>query len=526
MKKLLAIFIMVAMAFSFASCKNNNKDSSGVGDGDYGSLTGEVKFFLPGSAPDNMSDVTAEINSRLKASGRNYTVNFVFEGWGTYWSKAPLKGNEGYDACWMHANYISSYYAQKVLLDLTEYVDTYGDKIKETTPDMYFSTAKINGGLYAIPRVEPLSEINTPMMVRGDWMKEFGIDSIETLADLESYFAKAKTKLDSVSGAYVLDKDNGDFLKREYAKNYYFPLGSFSQYPVYIDLSEKVDGTYKVKNFYTSEAFKNMANKSREYYLAGYRNPNRQSLAADSIDSVFNSGLLAAIWSTATKVNERIDAFKTKNPDGEIVNILINPNDTKWITAGGNMISVYSRSKKAAHVVDFYNWILSDRANSDLVSYGISGKNYNLTSDGKLNMAGISDANNYQATFPSFVFNNFNNVRFSKEMSDAEIASTQNWDTEGDVRVSPLIGFIPEVTGTFSTAYSLVNAAEKNYSEDFLYGSKGLDQIQSGSTTYYQAFLNSLNQKLRYNGTQTAVIDIMIAELQAQVDEYVKANNL
>lgn len=522
---ILACILAVVLCFSASGCFNKKTSDSVDTSGDYTKLTGEVKFFLPGSTPGNMDEITQLVNSALKADGRNYTVKFMFESWGTYWSKVPLKVNEGIDACWMHSSYISSYYGQKILMNIEDLISAYGSKISEATSDIYWNTVKIADGVYAIPRVEPLCEGDSPLMLRGDWMDEFEMSSVGTLSELESYLGKAAEKLESVDGAYVMDKDHSNYLRREYAKNYYFPLGSFSKYPVYIDISQKEGGKYVVKNFYTSEAFKSMANKAREYYLLGYRNANRESLASDSVDNAFNNGLLGAIWSTATKTNERINAFKTLNPDGKLYTAILNPTETKWITSGGNMISVYSKSTKGAHVIDFYNWLLSDSDHSDLLCYGVLNKNYKLTADGKLDFTGIASADNYSEKFPSFVFSSLKNFRYSKEMSNAEIEQMNNWDSGENVKVSPLIGFIPEIKGAVNTAYSLINAAEKSYCEDFMYGSKGLDEV-SGGKTYYEAFLNQLNQTLTYQGAKTPIMDILIAELQSQVDAYVAANNL
>ncbi|MGN1099206.1 MAG: extracellular solute-binding protein [Christensenellales bacterium] len=524
MKKLLCMIIIVAFCFVGFAC-GKNENGSELGDGDYTKLTGVVTFFLPGTEPNNMKDVLAAINAKLKEDGRNYTVSFTFEPSATYWQKAPLKINDGFDACWMHASYLASYYSQKILMDIGEYVELYGSKITEMTSDVYMQTAKLNGGMYAIPRIEPLSEVNNSVMVRGDWMDEFGIESIGTLAELENYFAKSYEKLSSTTGAYVMGLDHSQYLKREYCKNYWFPLGSFACLPIYIDMSKKVDGTYKVESFYESEAFVNMANKAREYYLKNYKHANYQSANSANADTQFNNSLLASIWSTSTKISERIDAFKSVNPDGKLYDVLLNPEETKWIASGANMLSVYSTSSHAAHVVDFYNWILSDTDNSDLVNYGIKGVNYNLTEEGRLDFTGIADRNIYSNYFPYYVFTNSNNMRYSKEMSDEDIETLVNWDAGDNVSVNPLIGFTPVVTGITATAYSLVSSVENSYSTAFLYGSRSLDEESNGKTIY-DTFISQLHQTISYKGTKTPVIDILIAEIQAQVDKYVEENNL
>lgn len=516
MKKVLGFLTCVLLCLGMLSgCFGTGDPVDVTIDGDYTKLTGTIRFLLPGDAPDSMDEVTAAINAALAEDGRNYTVDFTFETWGDYWNKVGLRANDGYDACWMHADNLAGFY-NSVLKDLTPYMEPYGSEILKLTSELYLNFARVDGGLYAIPRVEPLSEESNLLAVRGDWMDEFGMESITTLPELETYFSKSAEKMAETPGAYVMDKDHSDYLRRVYAKNYYFPLGSFSKYPVYIDLSNPVDGSYKVENFYTSQAFLDMAAKAEEYYDAGYRNPNRSSLASDSIDNAFNNGLLAAVWSSPTKTSERIDAFKSLNPEGSIYNVILNPDETKWISSGGNMLAVYKASSKAAHVVDFYNWVLSDQAHTDLVCYGILNKNYKLTEDGKLDFTGISNSDNYSLKFPSFVFSTLTRIRYSKSMDDKAISSITEWDSGENVQLSPLAGFVPEIKGILNTAYSLVAAAEKSYSEDFLYGSKSVKDEE-----VYQQFLNQLNAPLTYNGQKVPAIEIVITELQAQVDAFI-----
>ena len=238
MKKLITILLAITMLISVTACGGEGGGEGGAPT-DYTQLTGNVKFFLPGIEPNNMDDVTAAINAALKADGRNYTVSFTFEPFSSYWTKAPLMSSD-HDALWIHSSRLPEYVNNQVLLELDDYLENFGSNITSDIDAMYLTTAKVDGKLMAIPRVEPLSAVETPLTVRKDWMDEFGIDSISTLSELELYFSKAYTKLSDVEGnAYVLDKDHSDFLRREYCPDYYFPLGNFSCYPIYIDLANK-----------------------------------------------------------------------------------------------------------------------------------------------------------------------------------------------------------------------------------------------------------------------------------------------
>lgn len=519
MRKIAMLLLAVMLIGTFAACNRGGGgggNTNPAGDGDYTKLTGEVRFILPGDAePADADTVTAAINAALKEDGRNYTVSFEYESWANYWNRLGLIANEGYDACWMHADYLASFYGQRILKPLDAFVDAYGETLKETTPDVYWNTAKVAGELYAIPRVAPLSESNTVFTVRGDWMEEYGMTEITTLEQLDTYLSKTYDKLSSVEGAYVMDKDHSDYLRREYSKNYYFPLGSFSKYPVYIDMSQKIDGKYLVQSYYESDAFKNTVIKANEYFKAHYKRSSRSSLDANLMDASFNAGLLGFNWSTPQKITERIDAFKQEQPDGELYEGMLNPDETRWIVKGENSIACFANSSKTEHVIDFLSWMREDQANFDLVAYGIEGENYNLTEDGRLDLSEIPDDKNYSAIFPAFAFSTTDNIRYSAAVSDSEIERMSNWDTGENVKVSPLIGFAPEYRGIFNTAYAQVSAIEMQYSEDFMYG---LYDITTGEgKTRYDTFISTL----KANG-----LDTLISELQKQVDEFVAENNL
>lgn len=505
MKKILVCLLCVSILISAFGCKNNERNEVEVKPLE----ECEVHILLPGSDyPADFNYVVGAINDKLQADGKPYTVKFSFYDNQTYADNLPLLTRDGYDAAYIHKDYLSSYLVTEILVDAKPYLDVYGQDIVENTPDYSFKQVSVGEKIYAIPRSMPLADYHDMAAVRYDWMQEAGIEKITTLDELDDYFQFADTKLKGNTARVYSCDDNYSLLFREFCPTFYFPLVNYACRPVYIDLANKENGKYVVKNYYESEAFKKFTKKTREYYVQQY-------VTAENISGSINyfyADQLGMVWNTLFKQTERIDEFLATVPNGKLYDVYLNEEDPRYIKEGAdNCMVLLKNCKNPNETVDFLNWIRESQENHDLACYGVEGRNYNLTEDGKLDFSQIDlKTRNFSATMPYWAYNDIRFLRFSKNVSDEYIEERKHWDDEAVV--SELIGFMPDMKNTeFTAVYANVKAAEASVTDMVNGRVDPSGQLQGTNKTRYQALLDDL---------KVAGIDRLIEMLQQQLDAF------
>jgi len=515
--KILSLVISSVFLFSFFGCKKKtpNGDNLKLKEG-----TVKILFYLTGE-PKDYRFVLNEINSKLEEDGKPYNVEFIYKDEGDYTTQIGLLANDGYDLAFVHYDHFSDFMNSGVLLDAKPYLEKYGQELLSSTPNYAWKAATKDGGIYTIPRNMPISDTSVISAARKDWLDEFDMSGITTLAELDSYFANVNNKFEQEyidkefsSERKVYDADDHfSFLLREYCPSFYFPISDYAVKPLYIDLDEdaKENGKYVVKNYFESDEFLSFINKTRSYYNQGYILPNQ----VNNSENYFINSYVGICWSSLFKTTERIDKFlesnKDTNPDAEIYDLYLYPNETSYIVEGyENSMGLLAGSEMPAEAVDFLNWVRSSQENHDLVCYGIKGRNYNLTDDGKLDFAGIDSSLRYADKNPYWSFNDIRYTRYSKSLSNEYISKLKNWDNRENVVVSPLAGFALD-TSSVVVKTSLANVkASASACTDLVDGRVDPMEVVGGKTRI---------QKLR-DDVKAGGIDTLIAEVQKQVDAF------
>ena len=484
-----------------------------------------VRLALPTNTdPYDWEYVQDEINLALEEDHKPYTVSLEFLDETDYAKNILLFATDGYDLAWFHSDELPGAVQANALREAGPYLEKYGKTLLENTPQYAWDCATVDGKIYTIPRSMPVSDNHYFGAARKDWMEEFGTDTdgdgtISSLQELDNYFLQTFIKfedLEDSSGYYVHDASNHyDFLYREYCPSYYFPLVEWATKPVYIDLNAE-NGKYEVKNFFESDAFVEICEKTNFYYTQNYISLDQLS----GSENYFNAGLLGSTWSTLFKTSERIDHFKETisviAPDADIAEIYLNPDDTRYIVQGfENSLGLLAGGQNPNEAVDFLNWVRSSQENHDLVCYGVEGRNYELTEDGRLDFSNIDPEMRFATYMPYWCFNDIRFARYSKYLSDEYVENLKNWDkTEeegGVVVVSDLVGFAPDMRNSeLATAYKNVNAAAGESVTNLIDGKYSLSETIDGVTRY---------QKL-LSDVETAGMQTLIDELQAQLDEF------
>jgi len=529
-KKLVAtiIAVMLIMA-SFAGC---NPSGGGGGEVDERDNVAplratEVRMLLrtaDGQPPADMQRVTNEINHRLRLDGRPYTVRFFFFDETEYLSRLALSINERYDLAFMHISDFAGAMQTNLLRDVRPFLEKYGQNLLDSVPQHAWNSVAVRGEdrdrYFLIPRNMPVSDAESFTAIRRDWMDDFGMDRVETLAQFEQYMMHAHNRLAGTTGAFVTAADNHwNILYRHYAPSYFFPFVNWAFRPLAIDVDPDnlENGRFVVRNFFRTHAFEDIIARSRHYYNLGYTSPH----SMPGTEALFTADQIAMVWNTLLKTNERIDSFRATqlnalgNARADIYDVYLNPDDPRFIVNGvDNAMGLLAMSENPNEAIDFLAWVRYSQENHDLVNYGILGVNYNLTEDGRLDMTGITDSLNFSARMPFWAFNDIRFARWSKNVSEEYIESRKNWDTADNVVVSALNGFRLDLSDTaVSVPLAQVSAAAFDTVTQLIDGRWDASETVGGMTRL-QRLLNDMDD---------AGMNALVVAVQAQVDAFMAA---
>ena len=451
-------------------------------------MSANLKILLMGEESAGQKEVNKAVEDKLKADGFDFTLDYVYVPSNDYANKQTLVASSGedMDITWAHKSTINDQVAKGMYAPLDEALKSFGSELVSNTPDYSFKEVTVDGKIYAIPRVAPAAQNDWVVSIRGDLRKKYNIPEIKTLADFEAY-ADALSKNEKQMTPIYLQSPRE--LYRVFNPTYFFPAQG-----VYIDLA---DPNLTVKNYWESEAYKKFCDKYYEWVQKGWATKDSTKIKLSSND--FIAGKIGTCYGNVLFPTEKIDALKAVSPDGEIESVSFNPDQPKYIElATDNLLSVFAQSKKVNESVAFINWIRSSQENYDLMSYGISGTNYNVSGD-SVSIEGIAKEHVYAPKSYTWTDLRFN--RYSKNVPAAYIDTIKNWDK--NAIQSPLLGMAID-----TTAFSQETAKLQTVIDQY-------NLLMEHGLIKYDDKKDEMLSKAKAAG-----MDTIISEIQKQVDAF------
>lgn len=355
-----------------------------------------LKWYLHGSNVTDDSAVMEKVNAYLKEK-INVQLQPIWGTWGDFDENATLAINGGddidiYFTCSWSANEYNQY-AKKgawVRLDDPEnnLLEKHGADIWATLPEVLKEGALTEGtdgyGVYALPGYKDFGTQNT-WDVNVTLLEELGY----TLEDIEnrSYYefgeileAAKQAKGDDfyplnvepmvlermVTNTIIVNGDSGACN----VLSYYIDPTDVSK-----DLGSKIEAKFM------TEEFKKFAEKTREYYLAGYIDPNLASAqtANDTLVQKQNSAqYLIGTQSYALGYEVQTSAERGI----EVAYVPCTPPYVDKTSTQGAMMAISTASKHPEKAMEFLNLLNTDPYLMTLLEYGVEGVHYNLDGEG------------------------------------------------------------------------------------------------------------------------------------------------
>ncbi len=523
MKKLLALIMALMLVVCvFAGCG---------GGGDDGSSEVILKWAIGQSEQPDTPKVLEEFNKQLANYLPNTKLELILDAQiASKWS-LWMAGGTAIDIA--HAGYHTDLYseiAKHSYMPLNDLVKEYGPNI-ETERSMYgveYGGGTYNGELYAIPNVQYHVNnsffINIPYELKDYFPVEEVVkeaySSRKTTAKMyelfDQYFTEvySKKKVDTQTISAIIDVNR----MLDMAKRGYDFIGGMNSNLCYDP--DKED--YKIIDFHTTEEFKTFIDWAYKWYQKGY-------ISKDILTGAGSGSRLYVIqttWGNRGFLEDGADTYKVEN-DKSIVTtgvdrlyIQMNKVENDYLGASelgkiSTYTSIPSTSKNPERAMKFLNILHSEEGRDlmNLLCYGFEGTHYDVVDADKNYITPYEYAGQGNASckygIPNWIIGNIFFADVCHPLYDENYvnhAVEYYKNREANAYKTKLYNFSANIDGVTNELAQLT-AVNLEYET----------QLKSGALTDVKATYDQMLSKCEAAGQSK-----IIAELQKQVDEYIK----
>lgn len=513
MKRRLALLLTMAMGISvLAGCgggeaDTGNDDGAASTEGSAGDGgTAEIDFdeepyeatlmYWAANDARDLESVSAAFNE-LTLAELNMKVNLMPLTFGTYTQQIQmiLSSDDPLDVFPYWGTNVGSYIDADYLVDMSEYMDTYGQDLVRVIGEEDISCGSLNGFLAGVPNMH---ERTNPMcfIMRTDLLEETGFtaEDIKTAEDMTQIFAAVHEKHPDIT---VYGGSNGSSYPIGISLSIIDPLGG-GNFGVLPDNGQSTT----VENWYESDTFMEACKLVRSWYEAGYTSADFAT-CTDAGESLMRAGKLFC-FTAPGKPNTK--AEKDAQTGYDTTCVIVSPDVCYTQTTNGILFGISSNSEDPEKAMILLNWLYASKEANDLLNWGIKDKDYIVKEDGTLDYPEGVTADNvgYHQDYGWALMNQYNSYVWTGNEPDI-------WDQYQKVRdsaeISKAYGFFFDTTPVINEISALTAVSEEY-----------LTSIGTGAVDP-ETGLAEFNQKLYDAGLQT-VMD----EKQAQLDAWLSEN--
>jgi len=501
MKKSLRLIAMLTMATMtttlLSACSSGSKNST---ISTATSAPTEITWAFPtiGPVPTDKQLIEDEIN-KITIKEINVKVKLQLISIGNWFQQSNLMitGGEKLDIMPTLGNY-SQLGSQKQLIDITDVLNKYGQEIKTAVGDNFLKGTTINGKIYGVANVNGKAAVPSILM-RKDILDKYNlsIDSVKTLADIEKIFEVVSKGEKNMA---MLVPPNQGSITTTYA-------GGLIGVPKFDNLGDNFgvlfgNDNYKVVDLFESDQYKNLVNTMRSWNQKGYILKDAAT-TTDTPNSLIKAG---KAFGQFTYSEVGADSLAAKDSGFPIVQKKLQDSLITTSAIANITWAIPVTCKDPVAAMKFMNLMYTNKAIVDLADFGIEGKHYVKNSDGSIAFPkGVdSTTSGYNPGINWLIGDQFlAHLWQGTNPDNNKILQNDNKTAS----ISNVLGFAFDSTKV-KTEYASVTNVYKQYAPALDCGSVDPAKI-------LPEFISKL---------KSAGIDKIIAEKQAQLDVWEKAN--
>jgi putative aldouronate transport system substrate-binding protein len=400
----LMMVIIIGMPLFAGGQRQSAAESSGADTSREVQLVG----YLLGDELVGMAEVMRETNAKLKKD-INATMEIRYIGWGDLASKYPLVLASGGDLDWIYTApwaYYNQEGAKGAFRELTQDMfRTYMPKHFAALDPASYKQAEIpvNGrnGVYMIPTSSPDKKVAS-VLIRRDLRLKYGLPEIKRFSDIEPYLDALKR---NEPGMTPLMLDNTYDIKRPFSDQMtergltntdIFPATG-AGLNVWYDFRNTNGTVTTLFDPAIRAGAIEVAKIVKSWYDKGYINSDAFGNKVRSKEA-FAQGKSGVGFGNSIDLQSNMATAIDNGWDVEIIPIV--PPDRKSARDAytNNGVAVAANTRNAERTLMALDLLMQDKSYVMLNYFGIEGKNYMITRDGKVGMpAGVTNDNN---TYP------------------------------------------------------------------------------------------------------------------------------
>ncbi|HEX7056361.1 MAG TPA: ABC transporter substrate-binding protein [Bacilli bacterium] len=481
----------------------------GEGSGIDTSKPVQLTMYLLGAAPQGLPDVLKQVNEKLQKD-INATLEINYIDWGNLQSKYPLLLASGepidliYTADW---NFYAQEAAKGAFMPLTqEMLQKYMPRHWKATSQDIWNGTMIDGKYFMIPTSSPDKKVQAAL-IRKDLREKYNVPEIHKFSELEPYFAALKKNNPEM---IPLSMDSNTDLPMPFynlleEKTSYFNLATTNAAAVGVGYEQSDDSgqIYSQIDEPILSAEKWAAGIMKDWYDKGYVIKNPYANKVRSKDQ-FCEGKVGVALGNTQDLQSIMSQCQSKGIPTDIIPVWWPNGKEKLASPMNNGVAVPASSKNPERALMALDLIMEDPSYNYLVYFGVEGKNYVITDDGKIGLPpGVSAKDNdYPPDAAGFWFTNKNEF---KPMADW---TPQYIELQEQLKQNLVI---PKyLTFSFNADNVKTQMANiTNVSSQYMY------PIYIGAVKNVDEAFNTVIDKLKAAG-----IEDVKAELQKQIDEF------
>ena len=500
----LALVVCLLVTGCLAGCNGKKQASSDA------EVTLTWIFGGPGKLKDS-DRVWAEFNEKLKEYIPNTTIEFEVISHDEYAERWKLinAGQEDADIVWISwALNFADEVAKGAFMDMTDLVAQYGQDIKAELPEWLLDLTTVNGRIYGVPCYQMMASpigfaVDTSHVEKG-WLN---IEEVEKLFNTDKTFAKEDYKIieDYIekvqSSGEKVKYISSDFMKRQVQERIGLPYGGLE--PITCNAAiVKMGDDYKVYDTLTDfpENY-DYYDLMSEWYEKGYI---RKDILENPTEK---TGDYLLSWTSVFKgTEERLEKTYNKPMKPCLTN------DYLYVgyNASSTNTGISAHSKNPERAMQVINLMNSSKGKEllNLLVYGLEGEHYEKINDEQINWLGESapgaSANKYG--YQNWALGNTMNT-YTTQADPVGWNKYIDEEINKQATISRLAGFSLDQT-PIAKEIAQYQAVKKEY-----------EYLDKGTISNYKELISERNEKFKKAGS-----DKIVAEVQRQVDEWVKNN--
>ncbi len=478
-KRLLALLLVAVMAMGvLAGCGGNNAEDDVV----------TLTWYILGDTtlPDN--EEVYQVASDMVYEDLGFRVNIKPIDSGSYNDKIKMiiAGGEDWDICWT-SNWLNDYasnVASGAYMEIDELLNE-APALRDSINEKIWEGTKIGGKLYGVP-VQQIMARNAAISMPLEFWEKYNdtLKGVDSYADMGEYLK-----------AYSADYPNTGKVDMNW-QNLCYDLGFDEIIGVAVPGAVSLEGDpndIKVFNQFDTDILREIAVKRREWTVNGYTRKGTDGNASGSNSKPEEEPFIIDCYKPGYEIMREAS---TKYP------VKVFTISDSYLTSAGinaTLHAINSMSKHPVEAIKFLEYANTTPEFVNLLVYGIEGKHYEKVDDVTVRRIENSGYQNNDWC----IANVFNTYVMEGQPADAH---AQTKALNDNAKKSKLLGFTPDLE-PIKVEIANCKSVKSEY----------FSQISEGLAADPIAHLAEMNEKFK-----TAGVDKIIAELQRQIDEWLK----